>query len=37
MDYNRNISTNILGELKNKYYNIDIVFKDINKFKDIKN
>jgi hypothetical protein len=36
MDYNKNISTNLNNSLKKKYWWVDIVIKNLNKFKDIK-
>ena len=37
MDYNLNISTNILNKIKEFDRNSDVVIKNLNKFKDIKN
>ena len=37
MDYNLNISTNILNKIKEFNRNSDVVIKNLNKFKDIKN
>lgn len=36
VDYNKNISINIINLLKEKYPWIDILIKNLNKFKDIK-
>jgi hypothetical protein len=36
MDYNKNISNNILNRLKELGDNCDVVLKDLNNFKDIK-
>jgi hypothetical protein len=36
MDYNKNIKNNILNNIKKSNNSCDVVFKDLNKFKDIK-
>ncbi len=37
MDYNKNISVNIVNELKRLYPDCDIVIKPLNTFIQIKN
>jgi nucleoside 2-deoxyribosyltransferase len=36
MDYNKNISNNILNKLRHCMDDCDVVLKDLNNFKDIK-
>jgi hypothetical protein len=36
MDFNKNISNNILNRLKELGDDCDVVLKDLNNFKDIK-